>query len=82
MQPIREAGPTPPTPDTGAVWVFVQVVQAGPEAGMVKISHNIAQAVSDPRVTADVLEHAARSVREAQPTGARSGLILPSGVLA
>jgi hypothetical protein len=77
MQPISS---TPPRPDPGAVWCLVQLAQTGPDAGSVKVTHNIAQGVTNPAATADFLEHAARRVREDAAHGrTASGIVLPAG---
>lgn len=80
MQPIPSL---PPRPDAGAIWCLVQLAQVGDDAGSVKITHNIAQGVTDPRVTAAFLEHAATRVREDAAHGrTNAGVILPAGVRA
>jgi hypothetical protein len=80
MEPIPSL---PARPDAGAVWCLVQLQLTGHDAGSVKIAHNIAEGVTNPAVTADFLEHAARRVRENAAHGRTdAGILLPAGVRA
>jgi hypothetical protein len=78
MHPHPLSPPTPPVPDNGALWVFVQYKQ---QDAQFKITHNIAEAAGgDLRPVADLLEQAVRSVREGNAPTRPSGLALPPGV--